>query len=68
MTDTDLDRISSLIHMHIHGTFATGQQQGLLIIWSPDPIGSFATGQCTGQPTEPSAPSLSSATPRSTER
>lgn len=33
------------IHMHIIGTFATGQQRGILIIWSPTPIGSFATTQ-----------------------
>jgi hypothetical protein len=39
------------IHMHIIGTFATGQQRGILIIWSPEPIGSFATTECkqTGQ-------------------
>lgn len=54
------------LNMHILGTFATGQERGIHLIWSPDPLGTFAT--CTGPPSVPSPPSPSNATPSSTLR
>jgi len=54
------------IHMHIIGTFATGQARGIHIIWSPDPIGSFAS--CTGPQSMRSAPSPGTVMPSSTLR
>jgi hypothetical protein len=54
------------INMHIIGTFATGQQRSLHLVWSPDPIGTFAT--CTGPPNVHSTPSPGNATPSSTLR